>query len=261
MNPTLPEDYLERMRLEDPEAYRSEVLGEFRTGVLTFLDPEAIEAVLARDVRERPPMQGTHYVGFADPSGGRHDAFTLAVAHQDRETGVAVQDCLRAWSPPFNPGGVVSECADILKAYGIGRVTGDRYSAEFVAEHFRSHGIKYEPSELDRSSIYLELLPMLNSRTCRLLDLPELVRELRGLERKVMPSGRDRVDHGPRGTDDKANATAGALVACSKRRTVDMKDAVVFGERLSSAPVATAVFGNDEFDRGWLSSGGGDFPY
>ena len=41
MNPTLPEDYLKRMELDDPEAYRSEVLGEFRAGVTTFLDPDA----------------------------------------------------------------------------------------------------------------------------------------------------------------------------------------------------------------------------
>jgi len=33
MNPTLPADYLERMAADDPEAYRSEVLGEFRTGI------------------------------------------------------------------------------------------------------------------------------------------------------------------------------------------------------------------------------------
>ncbi len=31
MNPTLPADYLERMEADDPEAYRSEVLGEFHS--------------------------------------------------------------------------------------------------------------------------------------------------------------------------------------------------------------------------------------
>ena len=44
MNPTLPADYLTRMAQDDPEAYRSEVLGEFRQGVSTFLDAEAIAA-------------------------------------------------------------------------------------------------------------------------------------------------------------------------------------------------------------------------
>ncbi|MET0153578.1 MAG: hypothetical protein ABW298_13335 [Candidatus Binatia bacterium] len=44
MNPTLPADYLERMRQDDFEAYRSEVLGEFRAGVSAFLDADALAA-------------------------------------------------------------------------------------------------------------------------------------------------------------------------------------------------------------------------
>ncbi|HSE68101.1 MAG TPA: hypothetical protein VLB12_14025 [Gemmatimonadales bacterium] len=53
MNPTLPENYLKRMEEDDPEAYRSEVLGEFRTGASALFDPEAIEACVERGVRER----------------------------------------------------------------------------------------------------------------------------------------------------------------------------------------------------------------
>jgi hypothetical protein len=55
MNPTLPESYLTQMREEDPEAYRSEVLGEFRSGVRTLFDAEALEACVDRGVRERLP--------------------------------------------------------------------------------------------------------------------------------------------------------------------------------------------------------------
>ena len=39
MNPTLPADYLARMQQDDPDAYRSEVLGEFRAGLAMLLDP------------------------------------------------------------------------------------------------------------------------------------------------------------------------------------------------------------------------------
>ena len=37
MNPLLPPYYLERMAREDPDAYRSEVLGEFRAGAVAAL--------------------------------------------------------------------------------------------------------------------------------------------------------------------------------------------------------------------------------
>ena len=39
MNPTLPADYLERMKSDDPEAYRSEVLGGVPEGSLRALRP------------------------------------------------------------------------------------------------------------------------------------------------------------------------------------------------------------------------------
>jgi hypothetical protein len=224
MNPTLPADYLQRMAEEDREAYRSEVLGEFRAGVSAFLDPEAIDAAVARGVRERPPVPGLVYQGFADPSGGRRDPFAVAVAHH--AAGVAVLDGVRAWRPPFNPSGVVAEAAEFLKQYRVSTVRGDRYSGEFAAEQFRANGITYTPSELDRSALYLEFLPLLNSRKVLLLDLPELLRELRGLERRRGSSGRDRVDHGPRGHDDHANAAAGALHLAGRPRVeIDLRGA------------------------------------
>jgi hypothetical protein len=82
MNPTLPADYLQRMSEDDPEAYRSEVLGEFRAGVSSFLDPELLQACVTERV-EIPPAVGIVYGGFVDPSGGSRDAFALAIAHRD----------------------------------------------------------------------------------------------------------------------------------------------------------------------------------
>jgi hypothetical protein len=52
MNPTLPADYLARMASDDPEAYRSEVLGEFRAGTSALFDPDAIAACVEPGVRE-----------------------------------------------------------------------------------------------------------------------------------------------------------------------------------------------------------------
>jgi hypothetical protein len=55
---------------------------------------------------------------------------------------------------------------------------------EWPREAFRSHRIDYEVSKLDRSALYLELLPIINAGTVELPDDPKLLRELRGLERR-----------------------------------------------------------------------------
>jgi hypothetical protein len=55
----------------------------------------------------------------------------------------------------------------------------------------------------------------LNSRRAELLDLPRLVAQLVGLERRTARGGRDSIDHAPGAHDDVANAAAGALVAAA----------------------------------------------
>lgn len=209
MNPMLPADYLDRMREDDPEAYRSEVLGEFRAGLAALFEPDAIEACVVPGRRELAPVTGVTYSAFVDPSGGRADAFTLAIGH--RTEAVTVADVVRAWLAPFNPSGVTAECAALLKAYGVRAVRGDRYAGEFPREQFRANGIGYELADRPKSDLYLDLLAAVNSRSVEIPDEPALLRELRMLERRRGSSGRDRVDHPPGAHDDRANALAGLV--------------------------------------------------
>jgi hypothetical protein len=217
MNPTLPADYLDRMREDDPEAYRSEVLGEFRSGISTFFDPEVLAACVASGRRELAPVAGITYAAFADPSGGSRDAFTVAIGHraEDKRT---IVDVVRAWPAPFNPSGVVAEAAELLKSYRIFHVIGDRYACEWPREQFRSHGLQYTVADRDCSALYLSLLPAVNSGNVELPDDDKLLRELRGLERRRGTAGRDRVDHRPGSHDDRANAVAGLVALLAHAR-------------------------------------------
>ena len=85
-NPTLSASYLHRMEEQDPEAYQSEVLAQFRRGLSTLFDPDAVNAVVDTGVRERPYVLGIRYAGFADAAGGTgKDRFALGIAHQGGE--------------------------------------------------------------------------------------------------------------------------------------------------------------------------------
>jgi hypothetical protein len=44
-----------------------------------------------------------------------------------------------------------------------------------VAERFEKHGISFRTADLTRSEIYLELLPLINSRKVALLDNQKLI--------------------------------------------------------------------------------------
>ena len=74
---------LARDVVPDEEAYRSEVLGEFRAGLTTLLDAEALQAAVVPGRRELQPSGDVSYRAFVDPSGGRADDFALAIGHRE----------------------------------------------------------------------------------------------------------------------------------------------------------------------------------
>ena len=216
MNPTVSQAFIEAEMEKDPASATAEYLAEFRTDIEAYVSREALEAVVEWGVSERGPLDGKRYAAFVDPSGGSADSMTLAIGHAEGE--VAVLDLISEIRPPFSPEGVVSEFADVLKRYKITKVTGDRYAGEWPREQFRKHGIKYEPSKDPKGTIYLNLLPLVNSGKVRLLGSQRLVSQLIGLERNTARGGRDSIDHARGAHDDVANAVAGALLQATARK-------------------------------------------
>jgi hypothetical protein len=154
------------------------------------------------------------YAAFADLSGGRQDDAALAVAHREGRT--VVVDLLRRYRPPFSPSAVVAEMAHELRRYGVRRVVGDNYAAEFVARAFAAAGVRYARCPRPKAELYRELLPRLCGGEVELTDDPALVGQLAGLERRARGGGRDAIDHPPGGHDDLANAVAGAAVTAAR---------------------------------------------
>jgi hypothetical protein len=217
MNPTIKERVIERAFRADAAAAESEWNANFRSDLESYLTAEAIESVIMPGRIRLPRAYRGFYEAFADPSGGRRDSFTLAVAHRD-PSGRVILDALEERKPPFAPESVVADYALILRGYGIEKVTGDRYGGEWPAAAFRKHGIRYLPSDKDKSAIYLEFLPLVMQNRVELLDNARLREQLRSLERRARAGGKDSVDHFPNAHDDVANAVAGVCVSCGLRR-------------------------------------------
>jgi hypothetical protein len=208
MNPTISQELIDSEMQKDRSAAESEWMASWRSDIEGFLDPELVKAAAVL-----PGTLGyqnyTVYQAFCDPSGGRADTFTLAIGHYDFEKSKYTIDRLDAWPAPFNPSEVVSEAAAILRRYRCNRVKGDRYSAAWVEESFKKESIVYSQSELSKSKLYLELEPLINTQQILIPKDKNLINELLNLERKTGRSGRDSVDHPPKGSDDLANSVAG----------------------------------------------------
>ncbi|GJE77246.1 hypothetical protein [Methylorubrum suomiense] len=227
MNSSLPRlrRDVEKAYRDDPESAKAEYGAQFRDGISDFVSPEVVDACTDFGVAERAPEPGITYRAFVDPSGGTgKDAFTLAIAHEvkDPKTKKRTQilDLVRAIKPPFSPSGACEQYAEILNKYRLHQVTGDNYADEWPKEMMRANGISYEKSDKVKNAIYGAFLPLLNSQSVRLLDHPEMRRELVNLERSTSQMGRDTINHPNNGHDDLINAAAGALLECQTKRNI-----------------------------------------
>jgi hypothetical protein len=214
MNPSVPQSFIDSAIEDDPSSAAAEYGAQFRSDVESFISREAIEAVTSIGVFERGHISGQRYYAFNDPSGGSSDSMTLAIAHLEIRNNekTVILDAVREVRAPFSPEAAVDEFAQLLKIYGITAVCGDRYAGQWPRECFKVHGINYEVSEKTKNDIYRDLLPIINSRQCDLLDHPRLFGQLVSLERRTARGGRDSIDHPPGAHDDVANSVAGVVV-------------------------------------------------
>jgi hypothetical protein len=217
MNPSLPQKVVDKAKLKDPQRAAAEFESVWREDISDFVPRDIIDQATDKGVKERPPMPGIEYFGFADAAGGTgRDSFTICVGHREAG-GMVVIDCLRERQPRFVPKSVVKEFSDLFRSYRVSKIKSDRFANAWAADEWTRCGITCEPSALSKSEIYLGALPVLMSGQARLLDSERLRDQLTGLERRVYASGRETVDDSGAQSahDDLANVCCGVLVNLS----------------------------------------------
>ena len=222
MNPEVDQLEIDQAYKDDPASASSEYGAQFRDDIANFLDSDLIAKLTRTSPLEIPPKLGINYFAFIDSSGGRGDAMTLGISHQEKD-GRNILDLARGVPAPFDPATVVKEFASILKSYRLNEATGDAYSGAWCADAFKAEGITYKTSPLNKSAIYLETLPLFTQGLVELPDLRQLLVQLASLERRTARGGKDSVDHpsGKGSHDDYANSACGALHLASQGSSTD----------------------------------------
>jgi hypothetical protein len=216
LNPTLPAEEIEAEIAADPDLKAAEYLCVWRTDISSFVSPDVIDAATIKGATVIEPQRGRSYIGFIDVSGGVSDSHALAISFRDDMTGGGILSTAREIKSPDTES-VVREFAATLKAYGLSEAYADGYGKAWVVDAFGRHGIKLKQTPYDRSTIYLNVLPALNSGQVKLLDLPRLRSQFLALERRtIRGTGRDKINHPSAGHDDLCNVAAGSLVLVSE---------------------------------------------
>lgn len=171
-----------------------------------FLDADTVLAAVVTRRKSLPPEPGRTYHAFVDMSGGSSDDAVLAIAFEEGKRAVIAHVEKQPGSVPFNPRAAVRRFAEVLKSFGLRRVTGDAYAGLTYRQDFELEGIKYELARLPKSAIYEELEPRLNAHEIDLLDVPKVVEQMLTLVWRGA-----KIDHQPGDHDDWANAVAGVV--------------------------------------------------
>ena len=74
---------------DDPESAASEYGAEFRNDLADFVSRDVVEACTMPGRFELPHIPGMQYAAFVDLSGGGADSMVLAIAHRERNSGIA----------------------------------------------------------------------------------------------------------------------------------------------------------------------------
>jgi hypothetical protein len=220
MNPTISERVIADAFERDATAAATEWNAEWRSDLSAAIDDALVAAAVDHGVTLREPAivsatsQPHQYRAFVDPSGGGRDSYSVGIAHSENNS--AILDALLEIRPPFNTDAASEQIAALVKRYGLSHVTGDRYAGAWPSQALAKHGILYAQSELTKSDIYLEVIPLFSAGRVRLLDNDRLTNQLKQLERRTGRLGKDSIDHRPGGSDDVANAGSGALWLVSR---------------------------------------------
>ena len=209
-NPLLDQKIIDDALTDDTEAAKTEWLAEFRDGLASYVSRDVVESCVRPRPLTIPPQHNRTYIAFVDPAGGgksaRADQFTLAIGYKE---GTKVVVC-GVWGRRGSPAEITQEYSEILKAYRVNVAYSDRYAGQYPQTEFNRHGITLKFTEKNRSQLYTELLPILNTCRVELPPDPALIGQLCNLERRA---GRlqDIIDHAPNSHDDLANAIAGLV--------------------------------------------------
>jgi hypothetical protein len=226
-NPLFDQSIIDRHLKRDRALFGAEYLSRWRDDLQNYLTRDQVEAAVDLGVTARPPHPGLRYEAFCDMSDGQKDSSCVSIVHKVRtaeRVDIYVQDCLLEIQAPHQTEHAVIEIANTLKRYGLHHVYGDDHSRKWVIPRFKAHGIEYRrPLDVEekyqtRSDLYRETLSLFSDERVRLLENERLINQYCELERRILASGMQRIDHPNRSGfhDDLANATAGSLWAISQ---------------------------------------------
>ncbi|MFA6167028.1 MAG: hypothetical protein WC700_10445 [Gemmatimonadaceae bacterium] len=129
----------EALRVADPDAYRTDVEGEFGASASGQYAPDLVRAAVRDAPADLPAVDGHHYVAAIDPAT-RGNAWALVVMTKERRSEggrrrvVLAREWLGSSVAPLSPSVVLQEIAALLAPYRVRVVATDQWAADALRD-------------------------------------------------------------------------------------------------------------------------------
>lgn len=183
---------VEDLRTSDPAAYQTDVLANFADPEEALVPLATIEAC-SRPGLVEPHHEGHEYCAAMDP-GTRGNAWTLVIGtrREGKRHVVRVRQWVGSRVAPLDPGVVLTEVAEELRAYRLDSCETDQWSGDALTTLARERGISlviWPGSASENTDMYLELARRMALGEVVLPPDPVLRADLQRLRRRVTQVG------------------------------------------------------------------------
>ena len=190
LNPSYPQERVDRAMRRDPDRARRELGAEFLDGETALIPGEWIERAT---VPCASPVPSSRRVAAMDPAT-RGNGWTLVVADRTA-TGVAVV-AAREWrgskASPLSPSETLQAIAGELRRWGVSTVITDRHHVDSLRDLARPWGLMLT-ERTTSSAAGMEqaqrVRGLLGDGTLTLCDVPEMARDLRAAKKILTRHG------------------------------------------------------------------------
>jgi len=231
MNPTIPEEFLERAKRRDPDNYAREFAAEFAERLSSFFPVDRLEEAftLAGDIAADAvdyvscgskcrSVKHKYFCGIDQSGLAGRDRFALAISHADKDTRRIKVDVCRSWDSK-NSDEILSEIEALTGEYDIKKVMIDRYGAGWVTGALNKIGLEVEIRD-SLPAVYVNIKSLMIAGR---LDLPENGELREGLLNTTAYYGRNNAlsishERTNSGHADLADAVCTAIWAASREK-------------------------------------------
>lgn len=189
---------VEKLKTQDEQAYRTDVLAEFVDPESSLLASSELDAVTRTAPLVLEREHGHTYVAAMDP-GTRSNAWTLAIAGRrnsadgvERASVVLCKQWQGSKATPLSPEQVLSEIADLCRAYGLNYAYTDQWSADAMRALAQRYGLDLHienTTAAKKVEFYENLRTRIATREVELPPDPQVRADLLAIRKRVTMNG------------------------------------------------------------------------